>query len=181
MAFATADFGVVAVAMNNGGARIPEQLQAEFGEFTRTYQVGRVPYLLIYDFPKTRPMFHAYPPNHPGTSPKKFPFFPDHLGGGWYYLLQDSVSWAEIVSPYSDTFVEVTRKGNEWVVEIHLPIVNGELLKDTCYLFVNYKIGIICNSMGDRPIIFKKGGTSVVYSYPIYIGFDFEKLALTLR
>lgn len=133
MAFATADFGVVAVAMNNGGARIPEQLQAEFQEFTRTYQVGRVPYLLIYDFPKTRPMFHAYPPNHPGTSPKKFPFFPDHLGGGWYYLLQDSVSWAEIVSPYSDTFVEVTRKGNEWVVEIHLPIVNGELLKDTYY------------------------------------------------
>ena len=37
-----------------------------------------------------------------------------------------------------------------------------------CYLFVNYKIGIICNSMGDRPIIFKKGGTSVVYSYPTH-------------
>lgn len=129
MAFATNNFEAVAVALQYGASKIPPALQVEFAAFQRQYNVGKSPYLLIYDFPKTRPSFMI------SNQVKKLPFFPDEAGGGWYHLLEEDVIWAETYSSHCDTIVTASRQtsGAIWVVDIHLPIIGGELVKDPCY------------------------------------------------
>lgn len=132
MAFATKKFKAVAVALQFGNYHIPPILQGAFANFQKQYGVGKAPYLLIYDLPKTRPSFLV------NDQTLKLPFFPDEIGGGWYHLLEEDIVWAEVVSAHCDTIVAASRQYNGkkdmmWVVDIHLPIVGGELVKDACY------------------------------------------------
>lgn len=132
MAFATKKFSAVATALQCGAFTIPAVLKEKFLAFQRQYRLGEMPYLLMYDFPKTRPWFMV------SNQGAKLPFFPDEVGGGWYHLLEDDVVWAAIHSRQCDTMVTASRQKSEygervWIVDIHLPIIDGELVKEACY------------------------------------------------